>query len=125
MRDWFRNIWIAIHTVASGMAITLGLWLRTYRRRTFTEVYEYPEVPVPVKARYRGFHRFDLTACIACDRCAVACPVDCIYIEKSKSPPARAFASKRSRSTTPSACSAPCVSIPARSIASSWARPTT
>lgn len=91
MRDWFRNVWIAIYTVASGMAITLRLWLRTYRRRTFTEVYEYPEVAVPVKARYRGFHRFDLTACIACDRCAVACPVDCIYIEKSKSPSGKGF----------------------------------
>ncbi|MGC1275984.1 MAG: 4Fe-4S binding protein [Planctomycetaceae bacterium] len=91
MRDWFRNVWIAIHTVASGMAITLRLWLQTYRRRTFTEVYEYPEVAVPVKARYRGFHRFDLTACIACDRCAVACPVDCIYIEKSKSPSGKGF----------------------------------
>ncbi len=91
MRDWFRNVWIAITTVAEGMAVTLRLWLKTYRRQTFTEVYEYPEVPVPVKARYRGFHRFDLTACIACDRCAVACPVDCIYIEKTKSPTGKGF----------------------------------
>jgi len=91
MRDWFRNIRIAIETVAAGMAVTLRLWLKTYRRRTFTEAYEYPEIPVPVTARYRGFHRFDLTACIACDRCAVACPVDCIYIEKSKSPTGKGF----------------------------------
>ena len=91
MRNWFRNVWLAVSTVIHGMWITLRTWLKTYRRRTFTEVYEYPEVPVPVKARYRGFHRFDLTACIACDRCAVACPVDCIYIDKVKSPAGKGF----------------------------------
>ena len=91
MREWFGNVWLAISTVASGMAVTARTVLRTYRRRAFTEVYEYPEVPVPVKARYRGFHRFDLTACFACDRCAVACPVDCIYIEKSKNPNGKGF----------------------------------
>ena len=36
--------------------------------------------------RYRGFHRFDLSTCIGCDKCARACPVDCIYIEKIKNP---------------------------------------
>ena len=32
----------------------------------------------------QGFHRFDLTTCIACDQCAKACPVDCIYIGKKR-----------------------------------------
>ena len=50
----------------------------------FTEHFEYPELPVPVAARYRGFHRFDLTTCISCDQCAKACPVDCIYIGKER-----------------------------------------
>jgi NADH-quinone oxidoreductase subunit I len=35
-------------------------------------------------ARYRGFHRYDLTTCFACDQCAKACPVDCIYIGKER-----------------------------------------
>lgn len=73
------------------MWVTLRLAGKTYQRKTFTEVYEYPERPVPVKARYRGFHRFDLTTCIGCDKCAVACPVDCIYIEKEKSPVGKGF----------------------------------
>ena len=83
---WFRNIIVAIVTVARGMFVTLRYWLMTYRadRGAFTEKFEYPEKPVPVTARYRGFHRFDLTTCISCDQCAKACPVDCIYIGKER-----------------------------------------
>ena len=86
MGRWFRDIWDAVYTVAYGMWVTLRYWLITYRpeRKTFTEHFEYPELPVPVAARYRGFHRFDLTTCIACDQCAKACPVDCIYIGKER-----------------------------------------
>lgn len=86
MRQWFRDIWDAVKTVAQGMGVTLRYWLKTYdpQRKTFTEHFEYPELPVPVAPRYRGFHRFDLTTCIACDQCAKACPVDCIYIGKER-----------------------------------------
>ncbi len=91
MREWFRNVYVAVSTVIKGLWITLNTMRQTYRRKAFTEVYEYPETPVPVKARYRGFHRFDLTTCIGCEKCAVACPVDCIYIEKVKSPVGKGF----------------------------------
>ena len=86
MLDWLANIRNAVVTIAHGMWITLRYWLKTYQdgRGTFTEQFEYPEKPVPVMARYRGFHRFDLTTCIACDQCAKACPVDCIYIGKER-----------------------------------------
>ena len=79
-------MWLAVYTVAHGLWVTLRYWFITYRpnRGTFTEKFEYPEKPVPVAARYRGFHRFDLTTCIACDQCAKACPVDCIYIGKER-----------------------------------------
>ena len=91
MREWFRRIFIAVTTVLKGMKVTLLTMSKTYRRRAFTQVYEYPEVPVPVRPRYRGFHRFDLTTCIGCEKCAVACPVDCIYIDKVKSPVGKGF----------------------------------
>ncbi|MDA0283035.1 MAG: 4Fe-4S binding protein [Planctomycetota bacterium] len=91
MIGWFLNVFRAVYTVLSGMWVTIWTMARTYRRHTFAETYEYPESPVPVKARYRGFHRFDLTTCIGCEKCAVACPVDCIYIEKVKSPVGKGF----------------------------------
>ena len=83
---WMGNVVEAVYTVAHGLWVTLRTWIKTYRpdRKTFTEHFEYPELPVPVAARYRGFHRFDLTTCISCDQCAKACPVDCIYIGKER-----------------------------------------
>jgi len=88
MRTWLRNIGVAIWTVACGLRVTLRYWFSTYRadRGAFTQQFEYPEKPVPVTARFRGFHRYDLTTCIACDACAKACPVDCIYIGKQRLP---------------------------------------
>ena len=85
-REWFGNIVFAVTTVADALKVTIRYWIKTYdpRRRTFTEKYEYPELPTQVAPRYRGFHRFDLTTCIACERCARDCPVDCIYIGKER-----------------------------------------
>ena len=86
MWHWFRNIFQAVYTVGHGLFVTLRYWMLTYKpeRGTFTHRFEYPEKPVPVAARYRGFHRYDLTTCIACDQCAKVCPVDCIYIGKER-----------------------------------------
>ncbi|MEP3478281.1 MAG: 4Fe-4S binding protein [Fuerstiella sp.] len=93
MRMWFRNVRVAVFTVIQGMSITLKQMIKTYRsgRKTFADTYTYPETALRVKPRYRGFHRFDLTTCIGCDKCFQACPVDCIYIEKEKSPVGKGF----------------------------------
>jgi NADH-quinone oxidoreductase subunit I len=84
--QWLGNIVNAVWTVGQALRVTLRYWMVTYRRdrKTFVEQFEYPELPVPIAPRYRGFHRFDLTTCIACERCARDCPVDCIYIGKER-----------------------------------------
>ncbi|ASK35241.1 NADH-quinone oxidoreductase subunit NuoI [Alloalcanivorax mobilis] len=50
---------------------------------------QYPEQPVPLSPRYRG--RIVLTRdpdgderCVACNLCAVACPVGCIALQKAE-----------------------------------------
>jgi len=86
LAEWFRNIATAVVTVAEAMWVTVRSWIRTYdpQRKTFTEHFEYPELPVPVADRYRGFHRYHYTSCGACGRCAMDCPVNCIYIGRER-----------------------------------------
>ncbi len=76
-RHYVRNIFDTVRTIAIGMRITL----RYCFAKTITV--QYPDMPPLLQPRYRGFHWFEAEKCIACDSCAKACPVDCIYIEKS------------------------------------------
>lgn len=91
--NWIANIFRAVSTVAQALWVTVRYWFITYdpHRKTFTEHYEYPELPAQVASRYRGFHRFDLTSCIACERCAKDCPVGCIYIGKERATGRKGF----------------------------------
>ena len=74
---YFRNIADNVRSIVTGMKITLKYCFQ----RTVTV--QYPEQKLAFAPRYRGIHEFELNKCIACDLCAKACPVDCIYIDKS------------------------------------------
>jgi NADH-quinone oxidoreductase subunit I len=77
MSEYFRNIYLTVKTILIGMRITLKYCFA----RTIT--LQYPDMAPVLQPRFRGFHYFEIEKCIACDLCAKACPVDCIYIEKS------------------------------------------
>jgi NADH-quinone oxidoreductase subunit I len=76
-RSYFQNIYDTIRSAAVGMRITLKYCFQK------TVTVQYPEQRLTFAPRYRGIHEFELNKCIACDLCVKACPVDCIYIDKS------------------------------------------
>ncbi|MBU0719629.1 MAG: NADH-quinone oxidoreductase subunit I [Planctomycetes bacterium] len=77
VRTYFRNIWQTVYTILVGMRVSLKYCFGK------TVTVQYPDVPPVVTPRYRGLHHYEIEKCIVCDACARACPVDCIYIEKS------------------------------------------
>jgi NADH-quinone oxidoreductase subunit I len=76
-RQYFQNIRDTVQSVVVGMKITLKYCFQK------TVTVQYPEQRLSFAPRYRGIPEFEAEKCIACDLCAKACPVDCIYIDKS------------------------------------------
>ena len=81
LKKYFQNIWSGIRTTLKGLSITIK---HVYDVKPVT--IEYPEVRevLPEGSRSRLFN--DVQNCISCDQCAVACPVDCIYIASKPRP---------------------------------------
>ena len=77
VRAYFHDIWRTVYSILVGMRISLKYCFAK------TVTLQYPDMAPAIAPRYRGFHFFEIEKCIACDLCAKACPVDCIYIEKS------------------------------------------
>src|SRR5438034_11700261 len=77
VKSYFQNIYDNIKSISIGMKITLKYCFQK------TVTVQYPEQRLTFAPRYRGIHEFEANKCIACDLCAKACPVDCIYIDKS------------------------------------------
>jgi NADH-quinone oxidoreductase subunit I len=77
MNSYFRDIYQTIKSILIGMRITLKYCFAN------TVTVQYPDMAPVLQPRYRGFHYYEIELCIACDLCAKACPVDCIYIVKT------------------------------------------
>ena len=73
--EYFGTIVRGIRTTILGLGVTAKYLVRK------PVTLQYPEEKPVVPAGYRGIHVFEKDKCIACDLCAAACPVDCIYIE--------------------------------------------
>jgi NADH-quinone oxidoreductase subunit I len=73
--EYFGTIWNALKTTVVGLGIT-GRYLLSK-----PVTLQYPDEKPQIPEGYRGLHVFEIERCIACDQCAIACPVDCIMIE--------------------------------------------
>ena len=74
---YFRHIYTTLKSISIGMRITLKYLFSK------SVTIQYPYERLAFAPRYRGIHEFEADRCVACDMCAKACPVDCIYIDKS------------------------------------------
>ena len=74
---YFTGIWRMINSIRIGLQVTVKYWFSP------VVTIKYPFEKISFAPRYRGIHEYEAEKCIACDQCAKACPVDCIYIDKS------------------------------------------
>jgi formate hydrogenlyase subunit 6/NADH:ubiquinone oxidoreductase subunit I len=95
VKDYFGNIGSAVGSSWQGLVLSMRYLLQVlgpkrahdvtrpgyfgHDRGTFTVQFPHETIPVPEIGRYKLHNELD--DCIVCDKCAKACPVDCIEIE--------------------------------------------
>jgi formate hydrogenlyase subunit 6/NADH:ubiquinone oxidoreductase subunit I len=81
--NYFGTVTDLVRTATKGLSIVIG----HLARRKVTRQYPEPkdEYILPERARNRLYVNMD--DCIGCDKCARACPVDCIEIDTVKAVP--------------------------------------
>lgn len=81
LRRYFKNIYLAIVTLVTGLKIT---FMHLFVKST---TMQYPHVRMEMPERSRSRLYVDIEDCIGCYLCDKACPVDCIHIETIKARP--------------------------------------
>lgn len=84
----FGNIFDVVATVARVLRLPVPRQtsIAPAKQSTFTGQIEDPEFPLAAARGPRRFHRYDLTACIGCGRCARNCLRGCIHVGKERVP---------------------------------------
>lgn len=72
--EWFKDILKGFWTVLVGMKITIRYMVQP------PVTMHYPNEKWTMPENFRGLLKCDVDACIVCDLCVKACPVDCITI---------------------------------------------
>lgn len=75
MKEYFRNIYLAISTILVGMSVTFRRMLQP----SVTLQYPHEKMEVPKGSRNKLFNIID--ECNGCSQCVRACPVNCIVLE--------------------------------------------
>ncbi len=85
MKSYFQLLKDSTITTIKGMAVTLKVFQKVWKKGPVT--IEYPEIKDLIPVNSRGILFNDVVDCTACKQCAAICPSKCIHIEAVKKDP--------------------------------------